>query len=96
MGTEVKNQGFDEFVKTINDSKVPRIAVQSRVPKKYTKLFKAFQDAHRLNWRRVRLIPDTDNRPRLGYNKPNKATLLVYMLEIGRKDFEKEIESLLK
>lgn len=95
MGTEV-NQGFDQFIKDLQGDNARRIAVQGKIPKRYGKLFKAFQDAHRLHWRRARLIPDTDNRPRLGYNKPNKATLLVYMLEIGRKDFEKEIESLLK
>lgn len=93
MGAEV-NQGFNQFA-----SIIPRkggIMMQSRVPTKYGKLFRDFQDAHRLNWRRTRLIPDKDNRWYAGYNKPPKSDLLIYMLEIGREAFEKEIESLLK
>jgi hypothetical protein len=96
MGAEVKNQGFDQFIRVINDYKVPRVAVQSRVPKRYGKLLKDFQYAHRLHWRRERMIPDTDNQWRPGYAKPRKADLLIYMLEIGRERFENEIESLLK
>ena len=94
MGTEVKNKGFDEFVNTISLAKTTM--VQSRVPKRYGKLLKAFQDAHRLHWRRERKIADGDNRWYAGYNKPRQADLFIYMLEIGRERFEQEIESLLK
>lgn len=94
MGTEVKDQGFDQFITTIPRKKATM--VQSRVPRKYGKLFRNFQNAHRLHWRRERKIADSDKRWYAGYNKPTKADLLIYMLEIGRKAFEQEIESLLK
>lgn len=77
-------------------TEVKTIKIQADAPEEYSVLMERYQDAHRLAWRRARLIPDTYEKWVKGYNKPSKATLFVYMAEIGRKAFEQEIESLLK
>lgn len=77
-------------------TEVKTIKIQADVPGHFNELFEKYQDAHRLNWRRTRLIPDTYTKWVKGYNKLPKSDLLIYMLEIGREAFEKEIESLLK